>query len=30
VNHPLLWGRDGKEKPAFDAVVAVLKDAPRK
>jgi endo-1,4-beta-xylanase len=24
VNYPLLWGRDGKAKPAFDAVVKVL------
>ena len=27
VNYPLLWGRDGKPKPAFDAVVDVLKKA---
>jgi endo-1,4-beta-xylanase len=24
-NHPLLWDRDGRPKPAFDAVVGVLK-----
>ena len=24
VNYPLLWGRDGQPKPAFDAVVEVL------
>jgi endo-1,4-beta-xylanase len=30
VNYPLLWGRDGKEKPAFDAVVEVLRKAPRR
>jgi endo-1,4-beta-xylanase len=24
-NHPLLWDRDGRPKPAFDAVVAALK-----
>ncbi|MET0555310.1 MAG: endo-1,4-beta-xylanase [Vicinamibacteria bacterium] len=24
VNHPLLWDRDGKEKPAFSAVAAAL------
>jgi endo-1,4-beta-xylanase len=24
VNYPLLWDRDGREKPAFDAVVEVL------
>jgi endo-1,4-beta-xylanase len=24
VNYPLLWGRDGREKPAFEAVVEVL------
>jgi endo-1,4-beta-xylanase len=24
-NHPLLWDRDGRPKPAFDAVVEVLK-----
>jgi len=29
VNYPLLWGRDGKEKPAFDAVIDVLRKAPR-
>lgn len=29
VNYPLLWGRDGKEKPAFDAVVDVLRNARR-
>jgi endo-1,4-beta-xylanase len=29
VNYPLLWGRDGREKPAFDAVVEVLRTAPR-
>ena len=30
VNYPLLWDRDGREKPAFDAVVEVLrKDAGR-
>jgi GH35 family endo-1,4-beta-xylanase len=26
VNHPLLWDRDGKPKPAFDAVVRVLQE----
>jgi endo-1,4-beta-xylanase len=26
VNYPLLWGRDGQPKPAFDAVVRVLQD----
>ncbi len=25
VNYPLLWDRDGREKPAFDAVVEVLR-----
>jgi endo-1,4-beta-xylanase len=25
VNYPLLWDRDGREKPAFDAVVDVLR-----
>ncbi len=25
VNYPLLWDRDGHEKPAFDAVVEVLR-----
>jgi endo-1,4-beta-xylanase len=30
VNYPLLWGRDGREKPAFDAVVEVLRNAPRR
>jgi endo-1,4-beta-xylanase len=30
VNYPLLWGRDGKPKPAFDAVVDVLRKAPRR
>jgi endo-1,4-beta-xylanase len=29
VNYPLLWDRDGKEKPAFAAVVEVLRSAPR-
>jgi endo-1,4-beta-xylanase len=29
VNYPLLWGRDGRAKPAFDAVVEVLRTAPR-
>jgi endo-1,4-beta-xylanase len=29
VNYPLLWGRDGRAKPAFDAVVEVLRNAPR-
>ncbi len=29
VNYPLLWGRDGKEKPAFDAVADVLRNARR-
>jgi endo-1,4-beta-xylanase len=29
VNYPLLWGRDAKEKPAFDAVVDVLRNARR-
>ena len=29
VNYPLLWGRDGKEKPAFDAVADVLRSAAR-
>jgi len=27
VNYPLLWGRDGKQKPAFDAVADVLRRA---
>jgi endo-1,4-beta-xylanase len=27
VNYPLLWGRDGKEKPAFEAVADVLRRA---
>jgi endo-1,4-beta-xylanase len=27
VNYPLLWGRDGKEKPAFGAVAEVLRKA---
>jgi hypothetical protein len=30
VNYPLLWGRDGKPKPAFDAVIEALKQARRK
>ena len=30
VNYPLLWGRDGKEKLAFDAVAEVLRKAPRR
>jgi endo-1,4-beta-xylanase len=25
VNYPLLWGRDGREKPAFEAVAEVLR-----
>jgi len=25
VNYPLLWGRDGREKPAFEAVAQVLR-----
>jgi len=29
VNYPLLWGRDSKPKPAFDAVADVLRGAPR-
>jgi endo-1,4-beta-xylanase len=28
-NHPLLWDRDGREKPAFGAVVEVLKSRAR-
>jgi endo-1,4-beta-xylanase len=28
VNHPLLWDRDGREKPAFHAVVQVLTGRP--
>jgi endo-1,4-beta-xylanase len=28
VNHPLLWDRDGKEKPAFSAVAAALNAKP--
>jgi endo-1,4-beta-xylanase len=24
-NHPLLWDRDGRPKPAFDAVVEALR-----
>ncbi len=27
LNHPLLWDREGKPKPAFDAVVRVLQEA---
>jgi endo-1,4-beta-xylanase len=27
VNYPLLWGRDGQPKPAFDAVVRVLQES---
>jgi endo-1,4-beta-xylanase len=27
VNYPLLWGRDGREKPAFEAVADVLRRA---
>jgi endo-1,4-beta-xylanase len=27
VNYPLLWDREGKPKPAFDAVVGVLQEA---
>jgi len=30
VNYPLLWGRDGKVKPAFDAVADVLRSAVRR
>jgi endo-1,4-beta-xylanase len=30
VNYPLLWGRDGQEKPAFDAVAEVLRSASRR
>jgi endo-1,4-beta-xylanase len=26
VNYPLLWDHDGREKPAFDAVVEVLRE----
>ncbi len=26
VNYPLLWDKDGREKPAFDAVVEVLRE----
>ena len=29
VNYPLLWGRDRKPKPAFDAVADVLRGAAR-
>jgi endo-1,4-beta-xylanase len=29
VNHPLLWDREGREKPAFEAVARVLRDAGR-
>ena len=29
VNHPLLWDRAGKPKPAFDAVVQVLRESPK-
>ena len=28
VNHPLLWDRQGQPKPAFDAVVEVLRAKP--
>jgi endo-1,4-beta-xylanase len=28
VNHPLLWDREGKEKPAFSAVAAALNSKP--
>jgi len=30
VNYPLLWDRDGREKPAFDAVIAVLRQNGRR
>ncbi len=30
VNYPLLWDRDGREKPAFDAVVEVLRKNARR
>jgi endo-1,4-beta-xylanase len=30
VNYPLLWDRNGQEKPAFDAVVQVLRDGARR
>ena len=26
VNYPLLWDRDGREKPAFEAVAGVLRE----
>jgi endo-1,4-beta-xylanase len=30
VNYPLLWDREGREKPAFEAVAGVLGEASRR